>query len=191
MKPIFAVAVGLLFVHGAAYAAPSCRSAGAERVDVGDHKIWMQTSGAGSPTVVFEAGGGDDSSVWADIAPKMVQNDRVRTVVYDRAGLGKSEPKPGPYSIDDEAASLQRALTMCEVRGPVVLVAQSDGGFIAALLATNDKRVAGIVLVDATAKRGQQISFPAALPVNIVAEKGSDVVLDAVKHMVERVRADR
>jgi pimeloyl-ACP methyl ester carboxylesterase len=109
----------------------------------------MQVAGHGDPTVVFEAGNGDDSSVWAGIEPQVRQRCGVRTVMYDRAGLGKSGPAPSPYRIDDEATALERALDRFGVRGPIVLVAHSYGGFIATLVAASDKRVVGVVFVDA------------------------------------------
>jgi pimeloyl-ACP methyl ester carboxylesterase len=126
-------------------ASVSCKPA---RVDVGGYKLWMQVAGVGEPTVVFESGGGDDSSVWAKIEPE-IRRDGVRTVIYDRAGLGQSDLKSGPYSIDHEARGLERALDRCGVRGPIVLVAHSYGGFVSALVAGEDLRVVGVVFVDA------------------------------------------
>ncbi len=134
----------VLLATGAASAASE-----GQRVDVGGYKIWMQVSGEGTPSVVFESGGGNDSSAWANIEPVVRQRSGVRTVVYDRAGLGKSDPKPGPYKIDDEVAALKRALDFCGVRGPIVLVAHSYGGLLATLMAANDSRIVGVVLVDA------------------------------------------
>jgi pimeloyl-ACP methyl ester carboxylesterase len=135
----------MLSAFTAAAAAVSCNPA---RVDVGGYRLWMQVVGAGEPTVVFESGGGDDSSVWAKIEPD-IRRAGVRTVVYDRAGLGQSDPKPGPYSVDHEAKALERALDRCGVRGPIVLVAHSYGGFVSTLAAAEDPRVAGVVFVDA------------------------------------------
>ena len=113
-------------------------------------KLWTAVAGAGSPTVVFEAGGGDDSSVWAAIEPAVREANGVSTFLYDRAGLGRSDPPPaGEYRIDDEAAALRRALDARSVSGPVVLVAHSYGGFVATLVAATDPRVAGAILVDA------------------------------------------
>jgi pimeloyl-ACP methyl ester carboxylesterase len=113
-------------------------------------KLWTAVAGTGSPTVVFEAGGGDDSSVWAEVEPAVREANGVRTFVYDRAGLGRSEPPaPGGYRIDDEAAALACALDERGVTGPIVLVAHSYGGFVATLVAATDPRVAGAVLVDA------------------------------------------
>jgi pimeloyl-ACP methyl ester carboxylesterase len=113
-------------------------------------KLWTSVAGSGSPTVVFEAGGGDDSSVWAPIEPEIRERVGVTTFLYDRAGLGRSDPPPvGEYRIDDEAAALRRALDERSVSGPIILVAHSYGGFVATLVAAADPRVAGAVLVDA------------------------------------------
>jgi pimeloyl-ACP methyl ester carboxylesterase len=137
--------IGLMLSALTAKAASvSCKPA---RVDVGGYKLWMQVAGVGELTVVFESGGGDDSSVWAKIEPE-IRRDGVRTVVYDRAGLGQSDLKSGPYSIDHEARGLERALDKCGVRGPIVLVAHSYGGFVSALVAAEDLRVVGLVFVE-------------------------------------------
>ena len=111
--------------------------------------LWVSVRGIGSPTVVFEAGGGEHSSVWADLEPEVRRANRVRTVVYDRAGLGRSAPTQPPYRIDNEAAALRRELDRHGITAPVVLVAHSYGGFVATLVAATDPRVAGVVLVDA------------------------------------------
>lgn len=133
----------LLFLLG------GCAASSARLVDVGSYRIWMHPEGQGAPTVVFVAGGSADWSVWANITPEVRRHGEVRTVVYDRAGVGRSDPRPGEYRIDDDAAELVRALDACDVRGPIVLVAYSYGGFVATLMAANDPRVAGVVLVDA------------------------------------------
>ncbi len=119
------------------------------KVNVGGYALWMQTRGHGAPTVVFESGGGEDSSEWSNIEPVIRERANVRTVVYDRAGFGKSDPNPHPYRIEDEAAALRRALNQCDIHGPIILVAHSYGGFISEILAFEDKQVKGLVLVDA------------------------------------------
>ena len=119
------------------------------KVDVGGHALWMRSQGQGAPTIVFESGGGEDSSEWSNIEPVIRERAKVRTVVYDRAGLGKSDPDPRPYRIENEATALRRALDHCDIHGPIVLVAHSYGGFISEILASKHKRVKGLVLVDA------------------------------------------
>lgn len=120
-----------------------------QMVEVGGYRIALYIEGSSDITVVFESGGGDDSSVWADIAAEVRQRSGVRTLLYDRAGLGQSDPVPLPYRIDNDAAALQKALDEVGVSGDVVLVAHSYGGFIASLLAESDSRIAGLVLLDA------------------------------------------
>jgi pimeloyl-ACP methyl ester carboxylesterase len=139
------IALTLLLLTGAAVVAKPCESG---YLNVGGYRLWMEFAGRGGPTVIFESGGGDDSSVWAAIEPA-VRKLGVRTLVYDRAGLGRSDPRPGTYQIDHEAEGLERALDLCDVRRPLVLVAHSYGGFVSTLVAAQDPRVAGIVFVDA------------------------------------------
>jgi pimeloyl-ACP methyl ester carboxylesterase len=111
--------------------------------------LWASIRGEGSPTVVFEAGGGEDSSVWSELEPEVRDRYKVRTMLYDRAGLGRSPPSAPPYRIDREADALRLELDRHGISSPVVLVAHSYGGFVATLVAATDPRIAGVVLVDA------------------------------------------
>ena len=53
-------------------------------IDVGGHRLHLNCTGSGSPTVVLQPGGGDFSSAMAWIAPAVAAHTRV--CVYDRAG---------------------------------------------------------------------------------------------------------
>ncbi|HEY3740750.1 MAG TPA: alpha/beta hydrolase [Bryobacteraceae bacterium] len=143
IHPALVLSITLLWCSGA-FADCSGR-----KVDVGGYALWMQSGGLGSPTIVFESGGGEDSSEWSKIEPIIREQAKVRTVVYDRAGLGKSDPDPRPYRIEDESKALRHALDQCGIHGPIILVAHSYGGFISEVLASKDKQVKGLVLVDA------------------------------------------
>ena len=120
----------------------------ANAIAIQGRSVWVDLKGAGKTTVMFEAGGGNESSVWSDIAPR-IQAAGVRTLVYDRAGLGKSGFGPEPYGVDNEVATAKSVLTACGISGPVILVAHSYGGVISLLLAGSDSRIAGVVLVEA------------------------------------------
>jgi len=98
--------------------------------------------------VVFISGNGNDHTVWADLEAR-VRELGYGTVVYDRAGLGQSPLFSLPYTIDAEADALAKTLAQRRVAEPVVLVAHSYGGLIAALFAEGNSTVAAIVLVDA------------------------------------------
>lgn len=122
-------------------------------VDVGGYNIWMQTAGSGNLNVVFVSGNGNgngnDSTAWLNIEPK-IRTMGVRTVVYDRAGLGKSDLKSGPYQVDDEADALRWALRSFDIKGPILLVAHSYGGLISAIVTEHNPQVKGVIFVDAT-----------------------------------------
>src|SRR5436305_1373263 len=74
---------------GAAADARAHRMPG-QLIDVGGHRLHLNCTGSGSPTVVLQPGGGEMSSNMGWIAPAVARNTRV--CVYDRAGRGWSEP---------------------------------------------------------------------------------------------------
>jgi hypothetical protein len=62
-------------------------------VDVGGHKLNVQVAGSskpGPPTIVFEAGLGSTLASWNGI--NLTVADSARTIAYERAGIGASEP---------------------------------------------------------------------------------------------------
>ena len=64
-------------------------------VDVGGRKLWGVCQGHArldTPTVVLEAGDGNDHTQLAPIADALMQQGLVCS--YDRAGLGQSDPPP-------------------------------------------------------------------------------------------------
>src|SRR6185437_1217357 len=86
-------------------------------VSVGDHKLHINCTGAGSPTVILEAGLGEPAVMMAGwIQPAVAGTTRV--CVYDRAGRGDSEAAPGPLDGLALAADLHVLLTNAHVPGP-------------------------------------------------------------------------
>jgi hypothetical protein len=70
----------------------------------------IETLGASGPTIVFEAGLGNDSSTWKSVARPVAQFARV--VLYDRAGLGQSLPvmnKDSPVTADQVAIKFRKS----------------------------------------------------------------------------------
>jgi pimeloyl-ACP methyl ester carboxylesterase len=125
-----------------------CR-AGSHRVDVGGFKLNVRCVGEGSPVVLLDAGAGDTSETWDWVVPDVRRFTRV--CVYDRAGLGKSDPGPLPRTSDRIADELERLLARARIPGPYVLAGHSFGGLNMRLFASRHPRdVAGLVLVDAT-----------------------------------------
>jgi pimeloyl-ACP methyl ester carboxylesterase len=118
-------------------------------LDIDGNQIWVNKEGAGALTVVFDSGFGNDSGVWSQIAPR-IRAAGVQTLVYDRAGMGKSTiNSTAPYSIDNDVHILRTVLTMCGVNGPIVTVGHSYGGALTLLAASEDERIKGLVLIDA------------------------------------------
>src|SRR5215813_3300384 len=67
-------------------------------VDVGGYRLHIDCQGNGSPTLVMEAGLGDPSLVWDLVRPQIATMTRL--CIYDRAGLGWSDPSPKPRTAD-------------------------------------------------------------------------------------------
>jgi pimeloyl-ACP methyl ester carboxylesterase len=104
-------------------------------------------AGTGEPTVAFVSGMGMSRSVWGQVQPAVAA--RTRAVVYDRAGLGRSDPDRRPRTIASAVADLVTVLDHVG-GGPFVLVGHSWGGPVAraAAAALGPDRVAGVVVVD-------------------------------------------
>src|SRR5437868_12652908 len=57
-------------------------------IDVGGHRLHINCTGSGNPTIVMEAGAGDFSFDWSLVQPEVARFARVCT--YDRAGYAWS-----------------------------------------------------------------------------------------------------
>jgi pimeloyl-ACP methyl ester carboxylesterase len=116
-------------------------------VEVGGYELYYECSGQGSPTVILEAGGGVDSSYWADVFDGVKGTTRV--CKYDRANLGRSDKVPGPRTFHDTTRDLQVLLEKAHIGGPYILVGHSMGGMLVRIFShQHPGEVAGIVLVD-------------------------------------------
>lgn len=123
-------------------------SQSAKMIDVGGYKLEVQVAGSGSPTVVFEAGMGDDYSSWSTIMPFITQF--TSAVAYSRAGNGKSEESVFPRSYKQIVSELRTLLDSLDgVNPPFVLVGHSVGSIIVRYYASTFKNeVSGLVIVD-------------------------------------------
>src|SRR4051794_32186648 len=118
-------------------------------IDVGGHRLHLNCTGSGSPTVVLQPGAGEFSSNMGWIAPAVARNSRV--CVYDRAGRGWSETADTPQDGLQIAADLHTLLQRGGVPGPYVLAGHSFGGlYVLSYAARYPGEVAGMVLIDCT-----------------------------------------
>lgn len=119
-----------------------------QMVDVGGYRLHLNCTGAGSPTVVIEAGWGDSSAGWGWVQPEVAKTTRVCT--YDRAGMGWSEASSQPRTAREFAKELHTLLVNANEPGPYVLVGHSLGGYTVRVYAHDyPDEVSGLVLVDA------------------------------------------
>jgi len=119
-------------------------------VDIGGRRLHLDCRGAGSPTVVFEAGLDTFGSVaWTKLHDSVAAF--TRACAYDRAGIMWSDPAPGAHDAERVAHDLWAGLDAAGERSPFVLVAHSLGGPYA-LVETHDRpdAVVGLVFVDAS-----------------------------------------
>jgi pimeloyl-ACP methyl ester carboxylesterase len=125
-------------------------SAPGRLIDIGGHRLHLRCTGAGSPTVVLEAGGGEMSSNLGRITTAVA--DHTRVCAYDRAGRGWSEPASTPPSGRQIALDLHTLLQRGGVPGPYVLAGHSFGGlYVRTFVVLYPSEVAGMVLADSTA----------------------------------------
>lgn len=124
----------------------------AERlIEIGNHKLFVSIKGNQDAkfTVVFESGAGGSSRDWTKVISMLPPE--IRTVAYDRAGVGKSEKGPLPQTMAQNVFELHELLKAAKIKGSIILVGQSIGGLIVRLYTQQyGKDVAGVVLVDPT-----------------------------------------
>jgi pimeloyl-ACP methyl ester carboxylesterase len=120
-------------------------------VHVAGRQIHLQVLGAESdrPTVVLEAGMGSFSPNWYWVQQELAPT--VRSVAYDRAGLGWSRRSRRPRDAQTIAGELRDALRQAGIGPPYVLAGHSFGGLpVRAFADLCPELTAGLVLVDAS-----------------------------------------
>jgi pimeloyl-ACP methyl ester carboxylesterase len=114
---------------------------------VNGHKMRMDCMGSGSPTIVLDAGLGNDGLIWGGVQPVLAKTTRVCS--YDRAGFGWSDPLPDPRDADHIAAELHGLLAAANISGPIVLMGHSISGiYLRAYTTRYPANVAGLIFVD-------------------------------------------
>ena len=120
------------------------------RLDVGGYKLYINCEGPISkraPVTIMDAGLGNSSESWLGIQTKIAEFTRV--CIYDRAGLGNSDPTIHTQTTTQIVLDLHSLLARAGIPGPLVLVGHSLGGINVRLYASMYPReVVGMVLVD-------------------------------------------
>lgn len=145
LKHICAITLSACFVFAATASEPKPLG---KLVDLGGHRLHVNCTGKGTPTVVVENGLGDFSTDWILVQSRVSRFTRFCT--YDRAGYAWSGPGPKPRTFSQLNLELRDALSKLGEPGPFVLVGHSYGGPVVRNFATTyPHEVAGMVLVDA------------------------------------------
>jgi len=164
-------------------------------VDIGGgRKLNLVCMGQGEPTVVFDSGGFDPAFSWALVQPAVAT--RTRACSYDRAGIGYSDPSPRPPTPANVVDDLHTLLAKANVKGSLVLVGHSLGGFNMKLYAaTFPGDVAGLVLVDPSEERSDArvgAAMRAKFGDKLVADSAADDkdgITGAVAHFADCIKA--
>ncbi len=119
-------------------------------IDNGGHRLAFYVTPGDSPTIVLDSGGGEDASQWKDLVPQIHEATGATVITYDRAGLGKSDVVPGPWSVESAVSDLEAGLEQLGVTEDVTLVSHSQAGEIATYFANDNPGVlSAAILVDA------------------------------------------
>jgi pimeloyl-ACP methyl ester carboxylesterase len=157
---VFLLLVGFVYQSYSSYVDSTSFDKRGEMIDIGGYSLYVEDTGTGKVTVIFDAGMGDDSSVWNKVAEEVSQFSRV--ITYDRAGLGWSEKSPHERTSKTIVAELHSVLEKKDITGPIILVGHSFGGVNMQRYAlTYPEDVAALVLID-SAHEDQITKMPQA-----------------------------
>jgi pimeloyl-ACP methyl ester carboxylesterase len=149
LATIAATASLLATAHAAPPEGQDILAASQTRGDVGGRKLNLYCSGKGTPTVLFEADAGRAGWDWSAVLPEVAR--RTRACVYDRAGLGYSDPIIRAANVANASKDLNFLIRNARIDGPFVLVGAGYGAMVAQhfALRARGSNVTGLVLVEA------------------------------------------
>ncbi|WP_020483965.1 alpha/beta fold hydrolase [Methylomonas sp. MK1] len=131
-------------------------------ISVNGVNLHLFCMGSGFPTLILEAGLGENSLSWHPVQSKLAQSMRVCS--YDRPGLGWSDLINAPIHVEDVAKNLHTLLKNAGISPPYVLVGHSRGGiYVRAFYRQFPAETRGIVLVDSTHEQSPMHQYPYAV----------------------------
>ncbi|WP_121614222.1 alpha/beta fold hydrolase [Mesobacillus foraminis] len=162
-------------------------------VQISDCKLYAKLVGEknGKPTVIMDAGYGDFSKAWDSLIGDISTLSNV--LIYDRAGLGKSEKSSNPRTSREMIKELKELLNEAKIKPPYILVGHSFGGVNMRMFATEyQNEVCGLVLVDSTPEDYRERFLPTmsqdfqqAYNKQFVYEGNYDEFMESLKQLKE------
>jgi pimeloyl-ACP methyl ester carboxylesterase len=162
-------------------------------VQISDCKLYAKLVGDknGKPTVIMDAGYGDFSKAWDSLIGDISKLSNV--LIYDRAGLGKSETSSNPRTSREMVKELKELLIEAKIKPPYILVGHSFGGVNMRMFATEyQNEVCGLVLVDSTPEDYREKFLPTmsqdfqkAYNKQFVYEGNYDEFMESLKQLKE------
>ena len=125
-------------------------------ISIGTHRLYTSISGPPrkpqDPLIIMIAGAGDVATSYTALVPLVSRKSQV--LLYDRSGLGHSEPGPGWGTAVNHARELHSLLDAMGLKPPLLLVAHSYGAIVAReFLHLYADEIVGMVLADGTTER--------------------------------------
>jgi class 3 adenylate cyclase/pimeloyl-ACP methyl ester carboxylesterase len=137
-------------------------------VDVGGAEVAYQVVGQGPPDVVYVSGFGHvdvrwEDPAWAAFGERLASFSRL--ILFDRRGMGASDPVPETAMPTwEEWADDVRAVLDAAGSERAVVFAEADGGPIGLLFtAMQPGRVAALILANTTARRLRADDYPVGI----------------------------
>lgn len=133
-------------------------------INTGTFKLHFRIAKGKGVPIVFEAGAGDDGSVWKSLIDPLHNSTGAPLITYDRVGFGKSPLDTIGLNINNEINSLGIALNKLGYSENYFLVGHSFGGAYTITFADkNQGKVKGGVMIDITAPNFMTEEFTNAL----------------------------
>jgi pimeloyl-ACP methyl ester carboxylesterase len=130
--------------------APGPSTPRGESLDVGGRRLRVVRAGpaGATPLVLLVHGSFGCAADWAVVQEKLAAQG-LRSLAYDRPGLGHSDPGPSPRDGHAMVADIEALLRATGETGPLALAGHSMAGLVLRQFAVaHPTRVLGIVLVD-------------------------------------------
>lgn len=139
------------------------------KIDVGGFALYADIQGLrrpGDPTIVFDAGAGEDHAPWQAEGVQQQLAQSHLTMAYDRAGLGESDDSGLPKTAVEQARQLHTLLRNSGLPPPYLLVSHSLSGMTARVFADlYPDELHGVVFVDSSHEGMNEGTW---LPITIV-----------------------